>query len=286
MCIFTNEQALSAVSGTKIFARHSAPGRQQLVYSMKVSARDALAMILPIPTPPGSAEDAVRFIDLEAYPRFFDDMDTGFPVKKSAWAPGVQALSGPVAASVLQVHAVGLFEASFVPSQRDFVRLDPRFTIPTEVWAAMPQYDDYGFAVFQLESFARAPKEGWLRRLLGLFAQRPSGRGPEEQTIHPMAFEFPTRNPDQLFFPTVHVHDGQVHDTARFDHVVYCQRGEISAATPPRWETTMDPAAQFMRVEESQGLVQGDHPISRQTLRGDLPNRDTYLPDDVGAVAH
>ena len=214
MCIFTNEQALSAVSGTQIFARHSAPGRQQLVYGMKVSARDALAMILPIPTPPGSAEDAVRFIDLEAYPRFFDDMDTGFPVKKSAWGPGVQASSGPVTTNVLEVHAVGLFEASFVPCQADFARLDPRFTIPTEVWAAMPQYDDYGFAVFQLESFARAP-EGWFRRLLGRVTARPSGRVAEQKTIHPMAFEFPTRTPDQLFFPTVHVHDGQVHDTAR-----------------------------------------------------------------------
>ena len=34
--------------------------------------------------------------------------------------------------------------------------------------------------------------------------------------IHPMAFEFPTRHPDKLFFPTNHVHDGALHDKAVF----------------------------------------------------------------------
>ena len=29
--------------------------------------------------------------------------------------------------------------------------------------------------------------------------------------VHPMAFEFPTRSPDEIFFPTAHIHDGACH---------------------------------------------------------------------------
>ena len=37
-----------------------------------------------------------------------------------------------------------------------------------------------------------------------------------------MAFDFP-RAAKKLFFPTVHIHDGKVHDKADFDHALYCQ---------------------------------------------------------------
>jgi hypothetical protein len=36
-------------------------------------------MILPLPVPPGCPENAVRFINLEAYPEYFTDMDALFP---------------------------------------------------------------------------------------------------------------------------------------------------------------------------------------------------------------
>ena len=49
-----------------------------------------------------------------------------------------------------------------------------------------------------------------------------------------MAFSFPRRDPGQLFFPTLHVHDGQVHETAAFDHTLYCQLD--APAGPMQWE--------------------------------------------------
>src|SRR6187397_1225280 len=76
MCCFSRE---AHVSATNIFARPAKDDGQYLVYSMTLKAAEELAMILPIPTPKASKEDAVTFINLEKYPNFFVEMDTGFP---------------------------------------------------------------------------------------------------------------------------------------------------------------------------------------------------------------
>ena len=77
----------------------------------------------------------------------------------------------------------GIRIVAFDPRWRaDFARLDERFRLPEVLFDAVPHYVDYGFAVFQLR--------------------------PGNVTVHPMALTFPTRAPDRLFFPTVHVHDG------------------------------------------------------------------------------
>ena len=60
MCCFS--QKVDVVADTNIFARASKDGRQFLVYSMRFAAAQDLAMILPIPTPKDSPEDAVRQI--------------------------------------------------------------------------------------------------------------------------------------------------------------------------------------------------------------------------------
>ncbi len=80
MCCFSGK--VDVVSNTNIFAR-AAKGGQYLVYSMQFKAGNDLAMILPIPTPKDSAEDAVRFINLEKYADFFVDLQSGFPIPKS-----------------------------------------------------------------------------------------------------------------------------------------------------------------------------------------------------------
>src|SRR5581483_11470974 len=108
-----------------------------------------------------------------------------------------------VAAAPLEVHDVGDYIASFVPTVDDFERLDPRFSISKQVWSAIPAYADYGFAVFQL------------RELSG--------------STHPIAFEFQTRLSDALYFPTVHIHDGTVHEKDNFDHVLYLQEEQFDS---------------------------------------------------------
>ena len=60
MCCFS--KPVDVVADTNIFARESKDGRQFLVYSMKFKSGEDLAMILPIPTPKDSAEDAVKFL--------------------------------------------------------------------------------------------------------------------------------------------------------------------------------------------------------------------------------
>ena len=207
---------------------------------MNLSSAREVAMILPLPVVPGGGDDAVKFVSLERDPRMFQELDAlfgdGMVARKSR---SIMPQSIPK----LVVHEVGAFIASYVPRREDFTRLDERFRMPAVLFDAVPQYADYGFAVFQL--------------------------APGDHTVHPMAMTFPTRSPDQLFFPTVHVHDGRFHDTAKFDHALYYQRaGDAIASDETGWAKPRKSYAD---------LVVADQPIARRTLRAKLPNRDIWI---------
>ena len=257
MCIFSPH--ISTVSNTKIFARSAAGGRQFLVYAMQYEAGSEVAMILPLPVPSAAPEDAVRFIDLSGYPEFFDDMGKGFILPQPArLGRGPSFLDEPK----LIVHQVGSFEASFVPALRDFARLDERFLLPKRTWDQLPHYADYGFAIFKL-------KAGTVK-------------------VHPMAFEFPRRDPGELFFPTVHIHDGSVAPDARFDHVLYCQTSHrqdgwlVSSNELPALHPS--PARRFMDIDRAQGIIAPDALVQLKHLFGMQPNRDIVIPEALGGV--
>jgi hypothetical protein len=263
MCCFS--QRVEHVSGTRIFAR-GVNGKQFLVYSMNYAAATDLAMILPLPVPPGSPDHAVRFINLAAYPTFFDDIQEGFSTIASRGLS--KWLTEP--ASMVPVHEVGCFEASFVPRVQDFERLERRFRIPRDVWDHVPEYRDYGFAVFKLK--AAGSGRGFFHRLLP-----GAGKASAAQHVHPMAFEFPRRNPDLLFFPTLHVHDGRLHPEATFDHCLFCQTApeehdDLQECAKSAW-----PAEQFVNIGLTQGIVDPREYCWRITLRGRLENKDTLL---------
>jgi hypothetical protein len=234
------------VADTNIFARSSKEGRQFLVYSMRLSAKEELAMILPVPVPKNPKEDAVRFINLEKYEDFFNDLRAGFPAKGGL----TKSDSRAHATLGLEVVDVGSFQASFVPAAKDFVRLDERFRLPSGVWDKLPTYKDYGFVVFQL-------KKG-------------------KQKVHPMAFEFPRAHPGRLFFPTVHIHDGKVHAEARFDHLLYCQMSD-KETVPVTWLESTQPAGLFMKMDDAQGLLDKDRHCYQLELRGKHKNVDTFV---------
>jgi hypothetical protein len=261
MCCFS--QPVEHVSSTQIFARPLPDGRQYLVYSMNFSAAGELAMILPLPVPPRPAEDAVRFLDLSRYDGFFDDLKKAFPPMMAApggfGAPLARAQSAPT----LKVHEVGLFEASFVPTLADFARLDARFRLSPEVWDALPAYRDYGFAVFKLK-----------QKPVGLFG-RLVGKESGPRTVHPMAFVFPRRDARSIFFPTVHVHDGEVHPTAAFDHTLYVQPDELTEETF-HWEKGL-PLGTLVDAERALGIVDAARPVYRLVLFGMHPNADVGL---------
>jgi hypothetical protein len=118
------------VSGTNILARYLDHDAQALVYSMNVELDEEAAMVLPLPVPPGSAEDAVRFVDLSRYETFFHDLRQAFPGDISRATGAALAFAPQPASPRLVVHEVGSFDASFVPTRGDFARLDPRFRLP------------------------------------------------------------------------------------------------------------------------------------------------------------
>jgi hypothetical protein len=249
MCCFSGP--VKSVSATNIFARMGEAGRQFVVYSMTVNLAKPLAMVLPLPVKKGSDEKAVRFIDLESYQNFFGELDAGFPQPVSA---GDNRALPPASAAMpvrtLEVVQVGNFEASFVPTVKDFNRLDERFQLPPELFAKMPEYKHFGFAVFKLK--------------------------PGAQTVHPMAFEFPTAQ-EKVFFPTVHIHDGKVHARAKFDHVLYCQPSDAARLKLSDWTESDKLADRFVDVKKSAGIVAPDEHCYKLEMHGLLANKDTYV---------
>lgn len=244
MCCFSGP--VEDVAATRIFARMRQPGRQILAYQMMFASRSPVAMILPVPTPPGSAEDAVRFIDLASYPSLFEDLLAVFmgPPPRAAGRAAAAAAGG----ATLEVKTVGDYVASFVPGLDDFGRLDERFQLPPGTVDAIPGYADFGFVVFQLAA--------------------TGGRA----RAHPMAFEFPTRDTERLFFPTLHVHDGTLPGEARFDHVLYAQ----GLRNNRMFEHSARPVGQLGHARAMQ-VVDVESPLSRCEMIGTLPNRDQWV---------
>ncbi|MDB4618078.1 hypothetical protein OAG53_00220 [Akkermansiaceae bacterium] len=235
---------------TKIFTRFLTRERQAIAYQMRLDAPEEVAMILPLPVVQPAGEKAVEFINLEKYEDFFADLKKGFPSpvpRSKSWGK-----SAPVeAAQLLEVVHVGAFVASFVSSAEDFTRLDPQFRLPEGTWDKLPQYADYGFAVFQL-------KKG-------------------EQKVHPMAFTFPSRLAEkaQLYFPTVHIHDGKVHEKESFDHVLYGQTWPKAGLSSRKgWEESASLAGTFTKVEKSKGLIWKDGHVYRKKMKGEFKNED------------
>lgn len=230
------------MTNTCIFTRLDVHGRQFVIYSMALDTPKDVAMVLPLPVAPKSGEQALAFHNLEKYPQLFDDMNAGF-ARGDFLASESFASAG--SAPRLEVQRVGAFEASFVPSVGDFGRLDERFRMPPGTWEKLPGYAAFGFAVFKLRSGSH--------------------------TVHPMAFSFPSAVPDRLFFPTLHIHDGEVHEKAVFDHTLYCQGGGLKHG---EWVESPGVALQFMKAGKTQGIVLPHEHIYLRRLHGELANTD------------
>ena len=92
-----------------------------------------------------------------------------------------------------------------------------------------------------------------------------------------MAFSFPRRDPRAIFFPTVHIHDGQVHEKAEFDHSIYCQPRPDELLSIHKWEESYTHPAGFMQVDKTKGIILPDQHCYKRGLHGYLANRDTFL---------
>ena len=259
MCCFA--QKVEDVSDTRIFSRLTEAGNQFLVYQMRFRSKTPNAMILPLPIALPAREEAVRFQSLQDYPDFFDDLNRGFPhLPKRQPYPSVAARAvDSKSAAPLIVHEVGGFIASFVPQVDDFERLDPQFSIPKEQWAQIPLYSDFGFAVIQLKEL--------------------------EGSVHPIAMEYPTRWSDRHFFPTVHIHDGQVHDQELFHHRLYLQdaawdklvsdyQGPDHRDPSTGWVRSKNAAQYFCGYARTEGIIEPSGLVHRMSMEGMFANRD------------
>jgi hypothetical protein len=216
---------------------------------MNVSSKTPVAMVLPVPVKQPSSEKSLKFVDLSGYPKLFEDLEALYPQPQARSLQGMPA-SAPAPANFLPVEKVGSFVASFAPTLADMARLDPQFRLPDAAWKALPpKYGDYGFAVFQLQA--------------------------GEQKLHPMAFEFATSEPRRLFFPTVHVHDGAVHESAEFDHNLYCQAPGKLEDSVAAWSRSAGNASTTVKVGKTAGLVAPETCL-RARLYGHRPNQDVW----------
>jgi len=137
------------------------------------------------------------------------------------------------------------------PKNNDFSRLDERFRLPPGTWDHIPQYKNFGFAVFKLKK--------------------------DQRTIHPIAFEFPRVDRMQLFFPTVHIHDGKVHDEAEFDHTLYAQFRMGHEVLKLDWTESRQPAGLFMSVNKCEGLVLKHEHVYKTIIKGNHKNEDIVV---------
>lgn len=272
MCIFA--QPVVSVSDTSLFARLLPDGWQYLVYQMRFVTKQDNAMVLPLPVQlPAMEKGTLEFISLKEYERFFRDLEKGFPISipDQPRSRSFSLPSGPTD-SKLAVEDVGDFIASFVPSPGEFGRLDEQFRLPKESLEQIPQYANYGFAVFQLKSRTGKP--------------------------HPMAFKFRSRlnvpGKSSIYFPTVHIHDGQVHDREEFDHTLYLQATEFDKVCGAYDDGTVlweDPATGYVRskwkakefcnLEACRGIVAGDALVHRLKMSGLLKNADVRVNLDL-----
>lgn len=269
MCIFS--RPVLSVADTNIFARLGEDGWQYLVYQMSFETEEINAMVLPLPVQTPSREtESVEFISLRENEDFFEKLALGFPVAvPSKFSRGYSYGSKPQTDSeVLEVHEVGDYVASLVPTIADFDRLDERFRLPAGSWDQIPQYKDYGFAVFQLKKLKGKP--------------------------HPIGLKFKTRLQDnqvsQIFFPTIHIHDGEVHDREHFDHDLFLQSPELDSLCgrfKERRKLTPDKATGFIRskwkagqfcnVDACKGIVDGEALVHRVQIQGLKENKDAIV---------
>jgi hypothetical protein len=258
------------VDKTRVFARRTDDRTQALAYAMQVEAAGDLAMVLPLPTDLAAGEEAVRFVDLSQATHLFNTLDALFPAPEleASLSFGFQT-PRQAKPQTLVVHTVGDYEASFVPTAGDFERLDARFRLSPAIVEALCAREPMGFAVFQLRGFGKgeAAPLPWWRRLFG-----GDHAAMARKTFHPMGLTFRSREPETLFFPTVHVHDGTLPATARFDHALYAQ-----GATDASWETSAL-APDRNLVGCMRGILAEGERVRRLTMTGELPNRDVRVP--------
>lgn len=245
LAIFT--RVTESTADVSIFARTGSDGEQALAIQLRASFSEETALVVPLPVARESGSEGARFIPMQFYLPFFRHLDRGFagPAEKQE-RRGRDPEADQAPKTVRFAHAVPT-AMTFVPSVDHFERLCPEHAIPEAVLLKHGSYADYGFAVFVF----------------------PRGRN---LRIAPLGLRFRTREPEKTFFPTVAFGGGVLEPSRAWDHTLYCQRAELSD-----WEETGRSASEFVRCEETQGIVEPGRVIQRRVVYGTGGNADIWL---------
>ena len=94
-----------------------------------------------------------------------------------------------------------------------------------------------------------------------------------------MALKFPRRNPELLYFPTLHIHAQTVQPAADFGHVLYCQPepGWDHFIHLRNWSWSLQPAQENLDLSKAQELIDPRAHCFRYPLAGRRQNRDTWV---------
>lgn len=255
MCIFS--KPVEDVSNTKIFSRLEGD-RQFLIYEMDYTSNEEMAMILPIPS-----QSEPTFVNLEDYPDIFKHLHKCFPVERYRGMKSV-SLSDEFLGTI-KVHSVGSYDASYVNVVEDLLHLDPRFRLPADIIGRLKGVygENGGYVVFKLK--------------------------PGKFKAHPMAFKFKTVMPGTIFFPTIHVHNGELPRNERFDHSLYMQlpSGHFlnnESGRKNAWKRAKDEASDHVDIAKSKYLVRKGQ-VYRRQLKGHFSNEDILFPTSEAMVA-
>ena len=257
------------VKVTRIFATKHA-GKDVLVYEAAIMTPESNAMVLPIPIRAGSGP--IELVDLSAFPQMFAEIALYYngPVEPAdAWG---RPEAPP---QKLEVFTVGAFKASIVPSLDQLGQLDDRFHIQPGFRELLAErYGDWAFVVYQL--------------------------APGNHILHPFGVAFESRFQEQLFFPTLHVHDG-AHAAAKagFAHSLYAQGASLEVRQLPfndqlprsprqSWGDPPPPVMAHpwappppprpvLPMPEVPGFVDLRRPLDSMSRFGVHPNTDMYV---------
>lgn len=263
MCCFAGP--VTSVSGTKIFATMRAlpatdgERAQILAYEASVTTEASNAMVLPVPVREDVGAAGIALLDMSSVPDFFVVL---FRLVE-AGTPRLPTFSAPFPQPQLKVHRVGAYDVSIVPTIEDFGRLSSLFRLelsgsPVGVGASL----------------------GQPRGLLPVFRQRYPGHSfvvcqlaPGKVDLHPFGVMFLPRYRDHLFFPTLHIHDGVLHETACFDHRIFAQRAQLDSRSHELFVTNDGQA-----LARKLPFLYDREPVEMRSLWGDQPNNDLYIP--------
>lgn len=253
MALFT--QPVQVVGPINMFARATADGQQVLACNFRYTAEAEFTLILPLPTPPDASAQAVRFIDLSNYDGFFGDLRRGFP-DLTREAEKV-SLTDRIREKVLDWLDIDTTQAeiTFAPNRAALLHIAEQFKLSAEVQQALARFQQDGFVCLKLAA--------------------GSNRLP------PLAFEFPRRAPESVFFPTAHSVGGQFDPQASFNYTLFCQSPHRSL----KWRVAADDnfrpltAREFMKPDKAHGLIDPADGLLMQRLRGPFENVDICVPE-------